>query len=208
MSRIQVAAVATAALLATTTMVEAAPFEFRGFYAGAHAGYTDSEADFASGGNLDDKGSMGGLQVGYNFLNGNFLYGIEFDVSLTGTKPSGTCPDSLANSCEIDSGPMATLRARLGYAQDDWLIYVTGGAAGSRFELDVDGDSTGTAGLHGWTVGAGAEYLLGDIVGVKLEYRYLQFGDFGGFEAELEGPSGTDIDVNMHVIMGGINFHF
>ena len=40
------------------------------------------------------------------------------------------------------------------------------------------------------------------------EYRYLQFGDFGGFDRKLQDPTGADIDVNMHVIMGGINFHF
>jgi outer membrane immunogenic protein len=88
---------------------------------------------------------------------------------------------------------------------DDWLVYVSGGVAASRFELDTDITSGGSDGLLGWTVGAGAEYLVGDIIGVKVEYRYLQFGDFNdGFE----DSSGADIDVNMHVVMAGINFHF
>jgi outer membrane immunogenic protein len=204
MNLIKSAAVASAALLIAAPQASAAPFEFAGFYAGVHGGYVDSTADFSSG-NLTDDGSLGGVQAGYNFLSGNFLYGVETDISLSNADPSGACPDNGAFSCEVESGPMATLRARVGYAVDDWLIYVTGGAAGSRFELDTDGPGGRNNGLFGWTVGAGAEYLVGDIVGVKLEYRYLQFGDF---ERDLEDATGADIDVNMHVIMGGINFHF
>lgn len=105
-------------------------------------------------------------------------------------------------------GPMATLRARLGYAVDDFIVYATGGIAGSRFEQTDTAGFDSDGGLFGWTVGAGAEYLVGDIVGVKLEYRYLQFGDFGSLQSGFEDPTGAEIDVNMHVIMGGINFHF
>jgi outer membrane immunogenic protein len=207
MSKIQTAVAVTAVLLFTADMAQASPFEFAGFYAGAHAGYLDTSADFKSG-DLDEDGSMGGLQAGYNFIDGNLMYGVELDFSLATTKPDGACPNNPGISCEVESGPMGTLRARLGYAQDDWLIYVTGGAAASKFELETNGPGGRDSGLHGWTVGAGGEYLLGDIIGVKLEYRYLQFGDFGGFDEKLEDPSGRNIDVNMHVIMGGVNFHF
>ena len=207
MSKIQTADAATAVLLLTTPMAQASPFEFAGFYAGAHAGYLDTSADFNSG-DLGEDGTMGGLQAGYNFMNGNLLYGVEFDVSLTNSNPDGGCPNNPGVSCKVETGPVGTLRGRLGYAQDDWLLYVTGGAAASKFELNTSGPGGRNSGLHGWTVGAGGEYLLGDIIGVKLEYRYLQFGDFGGFDEKLKDPTGAKIDVNMHVIMGGVNFHF
>ena len=207
MSRMGLAA---AALLLSTSVAQASPFEFRGFYAGFHAGYVDATTD-VTGGDLDGGSAMGGAQFGYNFLNGNLLYGVELDFSLAGVGPEGTCPYASA-SCDLDMGPMGTLRGRLGYAFDDWLIYATGGAAASHFEFEQSGGPGGTShskgGLHGWTVGAGVEYLIGDIVGVKMEYRYLRFGDFGGFEDEVEDGLGNDIDVHMHVIMGGINYHF
>jgi outer membrane immunogenic protein len=207
MSKILTAAAATAALLFAAPVAQASPFEFAGFYAGAHAGYLDASADFNSG-DLDEDGTIGGLQAGYNFINGNLMYGVELDFSLTNASPDGACPNNPGLSCEVESGPMGTLRARLGYARDDWMVYVTGGAAASQFELETNGSNGSDSGLHGWTIGAGGEYLLGDIVGVKLEYRYLQFGDFGGFDEKLKDPSGAKIDVDMHVIMGGINFHF
>ena len=87
MSRIRTAAAATAVLLFATPMAQASPFEFAGFYAGAHAGYMHSSADFSGGGSkLKDGGSMGGLQAGYNIINGNIMFGVETDVSLTGAK--------------------------------------------------------------------------------------------------------------------------
>ena len=204
MNRLKLVAATTAALLLSTSIGSASPFEFAGFYAGAHAGYSDSSADFGTG-DLNNDALIGGLQAGYNFLSGNFLYGVETDIALTGACTDGSCLYSPGFACEVNAGPMATLRGRLGYAVDDWLVYVTGGAAGAKFELETNGPGGRDSGLFGWTVGAGAEYLVGDIVGLKLEYRYLQFGDFGG---KLQDPTGAEIDVNMHVIMGGINFHF
>ncbi len=192
MSRIKLATAATAALLVTAPMAQASPFEFGGFYAGVHLGYMDVEADSdGGGGSISDDGMMGGLQAGYNVLSGNFMWGIETDISLTNASPGGV----------IDVGPIATLRPRIGYAVDDWLLYVTGGIASSQFE-----DFDAFDGEFGWTLGAGGEYLLGDIVGVKLEYRYMRFGDV---EQGIVSPlGGSGIDFDMHTVMAGVNFHF
>ena len=122
-------ALAAAALLLTTAAADASPFEFRGFYAGFHAGHIDAEAEL-TGGDLDGGSLMGGAQAGYNFVDGSFVYGVEFDISLAGVGPDGGCPYGPV-SCEIDIGPMSTLRARIGYATGDWLVYATGGVAGS-----------------------------------------------------------------------------
>lgn len=210
MSRIKLATAATAALLVTASMAQASPLDFAGFYAGVHVGYLDATAELdGSGGSNDDGQSMGGVQAGYNFFNGNFMWGIETDFSLTGSNPDGACPFNSALSCEMDVGPMATLRPRIGYAADDFLIYATGGAAAARFEVDATFPGGGSAGdsdsgVFGWTVGAGVEYMIGDIVGVKLEYRYLRFGDFD----DIKSPDGSKLDVEMHTVMGGLNFHF
>jgi outer membrane immunogenic protein len=209
MSRIKLAIAATAALLVTAPMAQAAPFQFAGFYAGGHFGYMDVDADFDGGGNLSNDGTMGGLQAGYNVVSGNFMWGVETDVSLTSADPDGTCPFNSSLSCKIDVRQMATLRPRIGYAVDNFLIYATGGVAGTRFKLksrDAGGAqvSKRKTGLFGWTVGAGVEYMIGDMVGVKVEYRYQQFGDFD----EFKGPDGNEIDFDMHTVMGGVNFHF
>lgn len=239
MSRIQIAAAATAALILATPTAQAAPFEFAGFYAGAHFGYMESSADFGKvsrsgpirddlengpqevsllssdflfvgsdgGGDISGGGLMGGLQAGYNMMFGNIMVGVETDISLTGANPDGACPNNSAAKCEVDLGPMATLRPRVGYAVDDFLFYATGGAAGSRIDTQTRGGGSSDEneqGIFGWTVGGGVEYLVGDIVGVKLEYRYLRFGDFDNIKA----PSGAKIKIDTHTVMGGLNFHF
>ncbi len=186
----------------------AAPYDFRGFHAGAHAGYARVDGDFAGGGSLNKGGSFGGLQAGYDFVTRQgLLYGVESDVSLLAADPQGRCPYNAALSCDIDAIATATARARAGYARDDFLFYVTGGLAAGRFSVESR-NGAGTKiddferGELGWTVGAGVEYMIGDIVGVKLEYRYLNFNGFAF------SPGGGDIDFNAHTVMGGINFHF
>ncbi len=78
MSRIKLATAVTAALLLTAPLAQTSHFEFGGFDAGGHFGYTDVEADFdGGGGTISDGGLMGGLQAGYNFVNGNFMWGVE-----------------------------------------------------------------------------------------------------------------------------------
>lgn len=211
MSRFKIAAAAAAAFLATASMAEASPFEFRGFYAGAHFGYTDATADFDIGGNLDDEAVMGGLQAGYNYVWDNFVWGVEIDLAGNGAKQTGTCPYNARLNCEVDIGLMGTARLRAGYAVDDFMLYVTGGAAAARIDVDssiIGGPQVDDAdgGTLGWTIGAGVEYLIGDIVGVKLEYRYMMLGNFD-FDPFL-GPSNTDIDLELHTVMAGVNFHF
>jgi outer membrane immunogenic protein len=187
MSRIKLATAATAALLLTAPMAQAEPFHFGGFYAGGHFGYMDVDAGFGSG-----DGTMGGLQAGYNSVNGTFMWGVEIDFSLTDASPC----------CDIDVGPFATLRPRIGYAVDNWLLYFTGGIASVQVE-----DFDAFDGTYGWTLGAGVERMVGDIVGVKLEYRYMRFDDLEqGLSAPPASSSGDDFD--MHTVMVGVNFHF
>ncbi len=199
MSRAGLAAVTAFSFLFSVPEAEAAPFEFSGFYAGAHAGVSDMNADLGAGSDSDG-GAMGGLQAGYNFLSGNLIWGVETDVSGIGGDPSAGC--GLAANCSIDLDLAASLRPRIGYAVDDFLIYATGGIAAARFDLSTGAGGGSTEGAYGWTVGAGAEYLLGDIVGLKLEYRYMSFSnvDFGG--------GLPDADIDIHTVIGGINFHF
>lgn len=221
MSRMHIAiAAATAAVLTVPVaapVAQAEPSEMAGFYVGAHAGYIDAEADFERGGDLSEGHGLGGLQIGYNVLSGgNFIWGIETDGSLTAADPSGTCPFDAALNCDVDIKGIGTLRARVGYASGDWLVYVTGGAAAARFEIDTAGaagSSHDNEGEFGIAAGAGVEYLVGSgltghkNVGVKLEYRYLHFREFDIDRTPTTGEE-VDIDLSSHVIMVGVNWHF
>ena len=210
MSRLRFGGAIAAALVFSAPGALAAPFEFAGLHAGGHVGFADLKADFDAGGSLDESGGFGGLQVGYNIVSGNLLYGVETDFSLTGADPDGDCPFDATLGCDVDVEAMATLRGRLGYSVDDWLVYATGGIAGARFEAETVGalgSSSDQEGKLGWTLGAGVEYLVDEVVGVKLEYRYLNFSEVD-IDSSAAGTGPFGIDPDMHVIMGGINFHF
>ena len=64
---------------------------------------------------------------------------------------------------------LSTLRPKLGWAQDNWLGYVTGGAAATQVKFDVlhtDNDFSGYSKaskerfVMGWSIGFGGEYAL------------------------------------------------
>ena len=209
--------VASAMLVAPAAQAD--PADLAGFYVGAHLGYhVDAKADFEDGGVIDDEGTMGGFQLGYNVLSGNVIWGLETDISLTDANPSGTCPFDAALNCDVDIDGMATLRARLGYASGDWLIYATGGAAGAQLDIETSGaagSSRDNEGGLGWTAGAGIEYMVGsgiggvnNTVGVKLEYRYVDL--FHGMDIDATPTTGSDeyMDLETHTVMIGINWHF
>ncbi len=77
---------------------------------------------------------------------------------------------------------METLRGRVGYAFDHWMIYATGGFARSLWTLysNVPGvvDETDRV-LHlhtGWAAGAGTEVALAPSWTLRLEYLYRNLG--------------------------------
>jgi high affinity Mn2+ porin len=117
-----------------------------GFYFGGHVGYSrgsgrntlfdpDPTASEASFGSL-----FGGFQGGYNYLlPSRLLLGVEGDITFPyflndGTVTSRETPHSLVTE-KLDF--VSTLRGRVGYAFDHWLVYATGGFAWSlaRFPL-------------------------------------------------------------------------
>jgi opacity protein-like surface antigen len=101
-------------------------------------------ADFSPTASPNVKGWVGGGQLGYNWLNGSWLYGLEADIQATGQRASlnggatvfrapvgdgiGTIVQNETNSWKLPW--FATFRGRLGVTLDQsWLFYATGGLA-------------------------------------------------------------------------------
>src|SRR5262245_16428926 len=196
----------------------ASSFDWTGFYVGGHVGYARGNARV----NLADDdvtnfshrfGSLiGGLQGGYNYvLPSRLLLGIEADMSFPNYLSADevawfrTTPDTdIAEKIEF----MSTVRGRLGYAFDHWMVYATGGFAWSlgRF-LQTPGavdDIDKTLHLHtGWAAGTGAEFAITANWIARLEYLYANFG-----HADVLFPSGTTAGsaYDVHMIRGGLNY--
>jgi outer membrane immunogenic protein len=183
-----------------------AAYNWSGFYLGGHVGgaWSSEEArDLATGltGATDPDGFIGGLQAGYNWQADRWVFGIEGDWSWSGA--DGSTPLVGVPFTSNDSW-YATLTGRVGYAWDNWLWYVKGGAAWADKEYTYAGFGTFSDTRVGWTIGTGVEWALGPQWSAKLEYNYLDFGKdtytFGAFP--------IDVDSQVHLVKAGINYRF
>jgi outer membrane immunogenic protein len=197
-------------------------WSWAGFYVGAHVGYGWGDFDFRDPyvklnqpvlflpgllvgipleRSFDGNGFLGGFQAGVNAQFGSVVVGVEGDVSWmkidgafrsTSSGFGGALTTSEGVSAKLDW--LATLRARLGWAFDRFLVYGTGGVAFGG--VDGAGDITATiAGIPGaipggtlslatsdrrthvgWTAGAGVEGMITSNLSAKFEYLYTDLG--------------------------------
>jgi high affinity Mn2+ porin len=195
-----------------------ARFDWTGVYFGGHVGYSRGDAavtladpDPINFGN--PFGTLtGGFQAGYNFvLPSRLLLGIEADMSFPNYLAADdvawfrTTPDTdIAEMIDF----MGTLRGRLGYAFDHWLVYATGGLSWSlaRF-LQTPGlgdDRDKVLRLHnGWSAGAGTEIAIAPRWSARLEYLYLNLGQV---EAPFPSGAAAGASFDIHSVRAGLNY--
>ena len=206
--------------------------DWTGFYVGANVGggWASAETDFSVGGapfanatnNLN--GVLGGVQLGYNWQTGPAVFGVETDFQFTGMQGTLTAPTCAAAVCGVTTNAsysqklpwFGTVRGRLGYAQDSWLVYGTGGYAYARIETEASA-SAGAASVSlsreetrsGWAVGGGVELAFARNRSARMEYLYV---DLGRKDATLVVPGvatiGEDSRVTQNVVRLGVNYRF
>jgi outer membrane immunogenic protein len=167
-----------------------------GLYLGANAGYGWS----ANSDNLNPTGPFGGVQVGYNFQRGNFVFGAEADFQGAHISDSNFFEKSEMNW-------FGTVRGRLGYAFDRTLVYGTGGFAFGNVENSValglgpffERSETQT----GWAAGGGVEYKVTPAWSAKGEYQYLNLDANSN-----TGPLGlgNETRTQVHTFRIGLNY--
>ncbi|RYC17874.1 outer membrane protein [Ciceribacter ferrooxidans] len=186
--------------------------DWSGFYLGAHLGGGKSIIDWTYdlGGTADHEGEgvLGGAQAGYNFQSGDWVFGLEADISASGIEGDTDCPNP-AFTCSSDAKWLSTVRGRVGYSFDKLLVYGTGGLGIGRFEMSTD-NGAGTSGSTtktdtGWVAGAGVEYAISPRWSVKAEYMYY---DFGSTDYTVDGGLGIEVDQRYHTGKVGVNFKF
>lgn len=149
----------------------APPIAWGGFYIGANLGGNFTDDFFGNGRRaFDEDGQiLGGLHAGYNLQrSSNFVLGLETDLNF---------------SEDIDY--LSTVRARLGFAAGNVLLYGTGGVAFAGFNDKIFKDDTET----GYVFGGGIEGKVSQSMSLGLESLYHNFEDVG-----VRGGGETDID--------------
>lgn len=188
-------------------------FTWTGFYVGANVGYAWGQIDSTGLGVLsngfdDPDGFTGGGQIGYNYQMGQFVLGVEADFQGADLKASlFDVPTGISASNEINW--YGTVRARVGYAFDRFLPYVTGGFAYGNVKNKISNgivsfsdDNT----QYGWTLGGGIEYAFTNNLTAKVEYLYIDLD-----KENISLPGGTltsNVETKFSVIRAGLNYKF
>lgn len=150
--------------------------DWTGFYAGAVASAGSGDQTYSNSATYDLTGDAFGLFAGYNYQNGNLVFGGELSVQ------RGSIYEDGFPSFEFDR--LVDLKLRLGYAAQNVLFYGALGFADANW-IQGPGDEHSADGA---LFGAGVEFKFADRYFVGLEYltRDVEAPNAGvGFEANL-----------------------
>jgi outer membrane immunogenic protein len=230
MNRLSVAGLVTTAVLGSAAGVRAADLPaappaykapgpvvvplntWTGFYVGAQVGYGFGQSSGTQNANgtffpvvpysIDPAGVLAGGHVGFNYQTGALVVGAEADVeasNLNGATTIFAFDQTYVFNVKADT--LASVRGRIGWAQDRLMLYGTGGVAWGHVStppLDaLNGWRTG------WTAGAGAEYALPRNWSARVEYRYTDLGRASSFDPNLN--STDDNKFSFHAVRLGVS---
>jgi outer membrane immunogenic protein len=206
----------------------AAVYDWSGFYIGANGGWGTSRncwtntavggvpfAPTSEGCHDADGGTIGG-QVGYRWQAGNWVFGLEAQgnwADFNGSNVSLLFGVPTTNRSKIDAFGLFT--GQVGYAANNVLFYVKGGAAvtDNRYEGAFAGTVFDRAEETRWggTVGAGVEYAFAPNWSFGVEYNHLFMGtnNYNLTGVTFVGNSrNDDIKQDADLVTARINYRF
>ncbi len=197
-----------------------------GIYLGVNAGYSFGASDWTdsvTGGSTGGFGTYGflfGGTLGANYQVGAFVFGIEADGDRTdpsgfGTFTATSSTSLCAGACITKNSWLGTVRGRVGYAFDRFLVYGTAGPAFGNVQASFSNDSVSSATEPGWTVGAGVEAAFAPHWTAKVEYLFVDLANGTcTTDCAIANPNGAPLIPNVAVkfnesmVRAGINYRF
>jgi outer membrane immunogenic protein len=207
-----------------------------GFYVGLHAGaawqksqtngtgYDCCRSLFPTSSDQSTTGFLGGGQIGYNWQNGNAVYGLEADISklngsVTGysTITNKGTQSNISTSNKIDW--LSTFRGRLGLAVGNAMAYATAGIAVGKVNNQLaitcgNGNCTpatwdDTSTRAGLVAGGGVATMLSPNWILRGEALYVDLGKSTGTSVTGNGNGVAATFTNQAVIARlGIDYRF
>ena len=216
-----IAAPASAADLAARPYTKAPPapvaviYDWSGFYIGANGGWGTSRKcwDFldpagafvASEGCHDADGGTAGGQIGYRWQTGTWVFGLEAQGNWADFKGSNVSLFTPAFRTDSRIDAFGLFTGQIGWAANNVLFYVKGGAAVVSDRYRFFDTVTGIQVVNGvddtrWgaTVGAGLEYGFAPnwSVGVEYNHIFLEDRNVTFLHNGVAGPAGTLFGTN------------
>jgi len=163
--------------------------DWSGFYAGGLGGFQTGDAILNPGTPgaltfLAQPTTYGGF-AGFNFQDGNLIYGAEVALQTGNARIGGIA---------VDFDFIADVRARFGYAFEDVMVYAAGGVTYEQVTA-----LGATVNPTGFNLGAGLELNVTDDFFIGGEYVYRNVS---------ARWLGTPVDLNTHAVQvrAGIRF--
>ncbi|WP_086733897.1 outer membrane protein [Erythrobacter colymbi] len=194
MKVISIALAASALAVATPAFAQEESTAGGKFVAGAIIGVDRVEFE-VDGFTSRDEDAVFGITAGYDYeTEKGLVFGIEAEYT---DSSLGVSVQDGAESASVNAGRDLYVGGRLGFRPGkNGLLYVKGGYTNASIELEYD-DGTGQVSAEesfdGFRLGAGGEIDLGKNYGIRLEYRYSDYGSLG-----LGDLLGTDFNVSRH----------
>jgi outer membrane immunogenic protein len=179
---------------------------------------------------LGQSNVSGGLAFGWDKQLGQLLVGVEASansLSFDKEKVRGEVYDSVPGTSftlrqSVRASWMSAVRLRAGWAQGNWLAYVSGGVAHTKVKLDVtltdnafDGFSRSSTSesVTGPTVGFGGEYALDSKWSIRGDYHHTRFGSINAVSdvTSTNNSGGTLLhkaNLSLHSVFVGVNYRF
>jgi outer membrane immunogenic protein len=166
-------------------------YSWAGGYFGVNLGYSWGHITHLGG---SPNGLAGGLQAGYNWQAGSFVFGGESDIQLSGA-------DDRFAAWQFSNPWFGSLRARAGFAMNNTLFYATAGLAYGGMQVELAGLKESRTHL-GWAAGAGMEVGLSRNWSARAEYLVMDLADRGYV------MTGTNNGFESNLLRFGVNYRF
>ena len=167
-------------------------FSWIGPYLGGNLGY---EWGSTSNNPTRPSGIAGGIQGGYNWQSGQFVFGAEADIQLAAANDT-FAPWKFSNPW------FGTVRGRAGYAIGSLLLYGTAGLAFGELSGQTFGLVSENHTNLGWAAGVGAEAAIYRRWSAKVEYLFV---DLASSTFAITGASNG---LSANIFRAGVNYHF
>jgi outer membrane immunogenic protein len=166
-------------------------YSWTGPYLGGNFGYQWGDTTRNP---TNPSGIAGGVQGGFNWQTGQFVFGAETDITLSAA-------DDTFAPWKFSNPWFGTARARVGYALNNILVYATGGLAYGGGRLDALGLTERQTHV-GWTAGGGVEVGLTPHWSARIEYLFVSLAD------QPYALTGSNNGFNSSIVRFGVNYRF
>ncbi len=154
-------------------------------------------------------GYAGGVLAGINYQFDSMVLGFEGDWAFGGIVATN---DEPTIDTDLSFNNIATLRARLGWAHDNTLLYLTGGLAAADMEFGAVMASTESDSqwVYGWTIGGGLEHAFTQNFHGRIEYLYVNLpdSDYSMTDTATTVFDATQSFNDIHMVRAGLTYNF